>query len=484
MTVFIDNETNAQLVTRMRAGDVSAFETIVERYRAVLIARAHARLGSFADAEDVAQEAFVQAYTQLHTLRDQDKFGPWLRRITSNLCVEAIRRRRSVASLDDIEDTPIATSDDDPRKATTRLVVRDALAKLSDEKRITTTLCYINGYSHAEVAGILEVPLATVRSRLQSAKKQLSKEMITLVKDVLTDSKQKVRINNPRTHRADLIEDTEDDELNLFLYGVVNILDIAFGKYLRSIYLVKTFQIDDLYPIVFIFRDPEGMDQREPVWAAVHQILHLSKYKYMLDPLYRGSDRPFYDPNDRGEEWWTPCDALMRVAVKEDSLLLWGEDIRPRIALASNKDLLRDVVIPPLNRMKQTHNATPDGKSPLDTKLIYPLADPRPDAKDRGFGTDRNVPFLVLHLARALILINSGQLVLQPDRIAGEYERHVGGAFVDLVRDGMSLRSGEVSAASRRTLLREVCRRLTAFENYFVEALSTAGIDVSAHVLC
>lgn len=372
---------------------------------------------------------------------------------------------------------------DDPQRAVGRIIVRDALAKLSEEKRVTTTLFYINGYSHAEVADFLEVPLATVRSRLQSAKRQLSKEMITLVKDVLEDSKQRVRINNPRVHRADLMEDTDDEELNLFLYGVVNILDIAFGQYLRSIYLVKTFLIGDIYPIAFVFKDPEGMDQREPVWWAVHHILHLSKYKYKLDPYYRGSDKPFYDPANRGEEWWTPCDALMRIAVKEDSLLLWGEDIRPKIALASTEELMRDVLIPPFNFMKQIHRVVPGGKYPLDPKIVYPLSNPSPDAKDGGFGEYGGIPFLVLHLARAMILLKTGEFVLKREEIADEYAKRIGGEYIELVRDGLRLGEGVLTAASRRKLWNEVCRRITAFENNFLEAIFASGIDISEHVV-
>ena len=76
-TTSMREEIDAELVARVREGDVSAFEMIVERYRAVLIARSYALLGSLADAEDVAQEAFVQAFFHLDELREPRTLLAW-----------------------------------------------------------------------------------------------------------------------------------------------------------------------------------------------------------------------------------------------------------------------------------------------------------------------------------------------------------------------------------------------------------------------
>src|SRR5206468_6222366 len=65
----------------------------------------------------------------------------------------------------------------------------EALRRLSEKTRLTVTLFYIGGYSHAEIARFLEIPLNTVRSRLQHAKRQLREEMMTMVSDVLNEGK-------------------------------------------------------------------------------------------------------------------------------------------------------------------------------------------------------------------------------------------------------------------------------------------------------
>jgi RNA polymerase sigma-70 factor (ECF subfamily) len=146
-------------------------------------------LGSFDDAQDAAQEAFVHAYLHLAQLRDPSRFGPWLRRIAANVCQDALRQRGPAlpsGSDDDLaaQQAQVAACDND-EQAVARLVVRAALGRLSDPLRLTVTLCYIDGYSHAEVADFLEIPVNTVRSRLRRAKAELREELMDMVEDGL-----------------------------------------------------------------------------------------------------------------------------------------------------------------------------------------------------------------------------------------------------------------------------------------------------------
>ena len=182
-----DKSTQA-LVEDTIAGDSEAFARLVDRYRDAASAVAYSYLGGFDDVQDAVQEAFVHAYCNLRQLREPAKFGPWLRRIAANSCAMALRKReRSNVSLDEVAEQPSAS--DDAHRIAARAVVREALGKLSDATRLTVTLSYINGYSHAEIAEFLEVPLTTVRSRLRHAKRKLREEMIEMVEDVLHEDK-------------------------------------------------------------------------------------------------------------------------------------------------------------------------------------------------------------------------------------------------------------------------------------------------------
>jgi RNA polymerase sigma-70 factor (ECF subfamily) len=146
-------------------------------------------LGSADDAQDATQETFVHAYLHLDQLSDADKLRPWLRRIAVNAAMDILRcREHSESSLEDIDPEVMAYSDD-PERAAVHTIVRQALSKLPEKMRLTVTLSYINGYSHAEVAEFLEVPVNTVRSRLRHAKRLLREDMIAMVTDVLHEDK-------------------------------------------------------------------------------------------------------------------------------------------------------------------------------------------------------------------------------------------------------------------------------------------------------
>lgn len=179
---------DVELVERARGGDRAAFEALVERYRDAVCGVAYHHLGNFDDVQDAAQEAFVQAYLRLAQLRDPEKFGPWLCKIASNVSVTRLRSRdRSEVEL--YETDEVRCSDSDPHRSAVRIIVRDALAKLSAKTRLTVTLACINGYSHQEIASFLEVPINTVRSRLRIAKTKLREEMIGMVSDSLHEGK-------------------------------------------------------------------------------------------------------------------------------------------------------------------------------------------------------------------------------------------------------------------------------------------------------
>jgi len=182
-----DKQSDGGLVQRMRGGDRDAFTALVGRYRDMVYAAAFCYLGNAEDAQDAAQEAFVAAYCRLAQLREPDKFAPWLRRLTLNGCADALRRRgvRQV-SLDGDAACQALVTPDGTESVLTRLAVREALGHLTDSSRLTVTLCYGGGYSHAEVARFLDIPVNTVRSRLQHAKRRLREEMREMVQEELT----------------------------------------------------------------------------------------------------------------------------------------------------------------------------------------------------------------------------------------------------------------------------------------------------------
>lgn len=178
-------ETDEHLVSRTRQGDVAAFEMIVERYRRPLVALAAARLGSVTDAEDVAQEAFVQAFFRLYQLRQPEALFAWLRRLTERLALTRLRRpREELLEPAQAADMRAAQADADVGEEDTECL----LQRLPPAMRRTVTLTYLAGYTCAEAAALLGVPEGTVKSRLSRARTIL-KEALTMMEEEMAKGK-------------------------------------------------------------------------------------------------------------------------------------------------------------------------------------------------------------------------------------------------------------------------------------------------------
>jgi len=189
---------DAVLVCRARQGDQEACGGLVQKYRNLIYGLCFHFVGNFADAEDLAHDAFLEAFVKLEQLREPAKFGNWLRTIAANLCKRWLARRGRVVLLDDADETElqraleerhVPTPEEELEKKMLQEDVRIALNALPEQNRLVLTLYYMDGLSYAEIAGFLEVPRGTVMSRMHRAKRQLREEMISMVQRNLQDAK-------------------------------------------------------------------------------------------------------------------------------------------------------------------------------------------------------------------------------------------------------------------------------------------------------
>ena len=180
------------LVAASRSGDMDSYATIVRRFQDMAYGYAYAILGDFHLAEDVAQEAFVETYFNLSRLQDASAFPGWFRQIVRYKCSRFVRGKK-------IPTTPIDKAHEiqsvgpGPHEAAEKQEAKNTIAQairsLSQPLREVTTLFYINGYSHNEISSFLDVPVNTVKSRLNSSRKQLKERMITMVKETFDEHK-------------------------------------------------------------------------------------------------------------------------------------------------------------------------------------------------------------------------------------------------------------------------------------------------------
>jgi RNA polymerase sigma-70 factor, ECF subfamily len=175
---------DGQLIRAACQGETAAFGVLVNKYQARLCTSLTHICGSLDDAEDVAQEAFVQAYVKLRTFAGGSAFYTWLYRIAVNAAISRRRRRREQTSVESKREELGLEPLDDGERADERLLreeravqVQRALSRLSDEHRTILVLREIDDCDYDEIAKILELPVGTVRSRLHRARLQLKEQL-------------------------------------------------------------------------------------------------------------------------------------------------------------------------------------------------------------------------------------------------------------------------------------------------------------------
>jgi RNA polymerase sigma-70 factor (ECF subfamily) len=154
------------LVERARAGDLDAFERLVERSLPEVYRLAAGIVGPD-DARDVAQEVFVAAWRELPRLRDNARFEPWLRSIVMNRARNTLRARRRRPTVSLIHDG-VASTAEPIAAAQRRLDIERALQDLNADQREVIVLHYLLDLPLREVADVLRVPEGTAKSRLHS----------------------------------------------------------------------------------------------------------------------------------------------------------------------------------------------------------------------------------------------------------------------------------------------------------------------------
>ncbi len=184
-------DADREIVLRVQAGEVAAFDILVLRYRERVYGVIYNLIGNREDAADLTQECFIKAFRSIHRFQAQAAFFTWLYRIAVNSTLSQLRRQRlrSFLSLDQLDtEAPVAkevidalTDKSGADRATfaqeLQEKLNDALQRLSIKHRTVVTLFEIDGLNHQEIAEVMACSEGTVRSRLHYAKQQLQSEL-------------------------------------------------------------------------------------------------------------------------------------------------------------------------------------------------------------------------------------------------------------------------------------------------------------------
>ena len=197
-TMQLDNSQNRfiysdeQLMLLFQGGDENAYIELVNRYKDKLINFIFNYLGDLESSEDVVQETMIKLYQKKHYYKEIAKFSTWLYTIAKNLANTELRKRKqrkttllSQFSKDD-KTYDLPSNDPEPgQEIQTDIVnkiIRDAVDQLSEKFKIVIVLRDIQGLSYEDISEIINVPIGTVKSRINRARLQLQVELKHLKK--------------------------------------------------------------------------------------------------------------------------------------------------------------------------------------------------------------------------------------------------------------------------------------------------------------
>ena len=192
-TMQLDNSQNRfiysdeQLMSLFQGGDENAYIELVNRYKDKLINFIFNYLGDLESSEDVVQETMIKLYQKKHYYKEIAKFSTWLYTIAKNLANTELRKRKqrkttllSQFSKDD-KTYELPSNDPEPgheiQTDVVNKIIRDAVDQLSEKFKIVIVLRDIQGLSYEDISEIINVPIGTVKSRINRARLQLQVEL-------------------------------------------------------------------------------------------------------------------------------------------------------------------------------------------------------------------------------------------------------------------------------------------------------------------
>jgi RNA polymerase sigma-70 factor (ECF subfamily) len=171
-------EPEQETIRRCLAGDMSAFRLLYDRHKTVLFNVALRLHQSVPDAEDSVQEAFLKMFTALPGFKGESRFSTWMYRILVNTCISKLRMARlPVCSLEHLENVRGGGFRSAGEDASVKMILEQEIGRLSLGHRTVFVLYEVEGFSHSEIAGMLDITVGTSKSQLHKAKRILQRRL-------------------------------------------------------------------------------------------------------------------------------------------------------------------------------------------------------------------------------------------------------------------------------------------------------------------
>lgn len=166
------------LVTRTLAGDTRSYEELVRRYERLVGRVLYPYARRETSAEDLVQETFLRAYDRLETFNPEYRFKTWLLTIANNLGVDTLRRRREVVEFNqEVHGSSAGGAETAALESDRAQAVQKAIESLPETYGVPLILRYTEDMSYAEIAEVLDITVAAVKSRLFRARNMLGEKL-------------------------------------------------------------------------------------------------------------------------------------------------------------------------------------------------------------------------------------------------------------------------------------------------------------------
>jgi RNA polymerase sigma-70 factor (ECF subfamily) len=167
------------LVLQTRRGDIQAYGELINRHERTVFNICYRLLGERRDAQDLTQEAFLRGFLKLASFDEERPFGPWIYKITSNLCLNALQHHNGPPPESDAEMASLPTSPQDSPESTLvqgeqTEAIRQAILSLPAHYRVVIEMRHYQNLAYKEIAQALQIPQSGVKSHLFRARKHLA----------------------------------------------------------------------------------------------------------------------------------------------------------------------------------------------------------------------------------------------------------------------------------------------------------------------
>ncbi|NLY43700.1 MAG: sigma-70 family RNA polymerase sigma factor [Clostridiaceae bacterium] len=178
--------TDYEIIRQCLKGNKDAFAEIVTRYKKLVYTIVLRMINDKEEANDVAQEVFIKLYRSLDRYDPRYKFSTWAVKITSNYCLDILRKKKvETTSVDDMIYEP--GHNDSPESAYLKLEqkkrIEEAINSLPDKYKLPIILFHQHGYSYEEICEILDEPLSIVKNRLHRARHMLREKLVDVKRE-------------------------------------------------------------------------------------------------------------------------------------------------------------------------------------------------------------------------------------------------------------------------------------------------------------